>query len=246
MAKLNQIVAVVNGKKTKCKNELTELYKNLQKADLFAGLSRTYNAFEEDGEKLPAETTLVKQNSTDVLLGAKRTLSELLDVVATQDVTNCKAKADIIVDEKVIVSDVPVTYLMFLEKQLIDLHTFVNTLPELDSAFDWNYDTNRNCYVTSPVESNRTKKVSHFKVAYEATKEHPAQVVQVVEDVNVGKFNTVKFSGAVPRKEKQELVERVEKLQDAVKFAREQANSVDVENVAVAKPILNYVFGTQS
>jgi hypothetical protein len=37
----------------------------------------------------------------------------------------------------------------------------------------------------------------------------------------------VKHSGALPKLEKQELAERVEKLLQAVKQAREKANSVD-------------------
>ncbi len=56
----------------------------------------------------------------------------------------------------------------------------------------------------------------------EATDKHPAQVGVYYEDVAVGFWRTVKFSGALPAKRVGELLERVEKLQQAVKFARER------------------------
>ena len=55
MPKLNQIVAVVAGKKTRAEKEFGELNKAAQKPDLFVGLSRTYQPAEENGEALPAE-----------------------------------------------------------------------------------------------------------------------------------------------------------------------------------------------
>jgi thioredoxin-like negative regulator of GroEL len=53
---------------------------------------------------------------------------------------------------------------------------------------------------------------------------------------------TVKFSGAVPRSRVRELVERVEKLQKAVKMAREEANSVPAEKVQTSDKVFGYLF----
>lgn len=39
------------------------------------------------------------------------------------------------------------------------------------------------------------------------------------------------------------MLERVENLQDAVKQAREQANSTEVEQEKVGEALLKYVFG---
>ena len=55
MTKLNQIVAVVNGKKSRAQKQLTEVYKKPQKPGLFEGISRTYQPSDEEGETLPAE-----------------------------------------------------------------------------------------------------------------------------------------------------------------------------------------------
>jgi len=52
----------------------------------------------------------------------------------------------------------------------------------------------------------------------------------------------VKFSGALPAQRVNELVDRVERLQEAVKFAREEANSLEVEDVKVGEKILGFLF----
>jgi tetrahydromethanopterin S-methyltransferase subunit G len=53
----------------------------------------------------------------------------------------------------------------------------------------------------------------------------------------------VKYSGAIPAKEVNEIVERIEKLQRAVKFAREEANRTTALQQEVGAKVLKYVFG---
>ena len=55
MPKLNQIVAVVSGKKTRVEKEFGDLFKIAQKPDLFSGINRTYKTIEENGEDLSPE-----------------------------------------------------------------------------------------------------------------------------------------------------------------------------------------------
>ena len=53
MAKLNQIIAIEKGIKSKSHSEISELYKLVQKPALFNGFSKSYQANdEENGEKL--------------------------------------------------------------------------------------------------------------------------------------------------------------------------------------------------
>ena len=63
------------------------------------------------------------------------------------------------------------------------------------------------------------------------------------EDVIVGTWTTIKFSGALPAAKIREMRERVTKLAQAVKFARETANSADVTDVTIGDAVLSYVFG---
>lgn len=242
MAQLNQIIAVTNGKKNQVKQALTELYKTIQKPDLFNGLTRTYRPLDDEGELMPAETKKVQHNAEDMLTKAASILTDLFDVVATQDVANTIAKHDIEVDGKVILADVPVTYMLFLEKQLGDVRTFVEALPVLDNSEDWEQDTVSGNYRSAKVTTNRSKKVPKSHVLYEATKEHPAQVQAYTEDIKVGEWDTFKFSGALSQPRKQALLSKVDKLINAVKFAREKANCTEVTNTSVGKEIFNYVF----
>jgi hypothetical protein len=53
----------------------------------------------------------------------------------------------------------------------------------------------------------------------------------------------VKFSGALPAKRVTQLLERVEKLQQAVKFAREEANNAEVVDRHVGDKIFSYLLG---
>jgi hypothetical protein len=162
--------------------------------------------------------------------------------VATKDWANCKAKADVVVDGKTLLSSVPATYLLFLEKQLVDLHTFIKKLPILDASETWTFDASADCWATEPVQTVKTKKVPRNHVKAEATEKHPAQVEVYYEDITIGLWRTVKFSGALPAKRVNELLTRVEKLQEAVKFAREEANNLEVEDIKTGAAIFNYLF----
>lgn len=242
MAKLNQFVAIEKGEKAKAQRGLTELHRESQKSPLLSGISRTYQPKDDDGDKLPSESTLVQVKAEDILDRVTHTLSELFDVTATKEATNAIAKADVVVDGKTIVKGAPVTYLLFLEKQLVDLHTFVSKLPVLDPAEKWEKDSSTGTWRTEVTQTVRTKKVPRNHVKAEATDRHPAQVELFHEDVIVGTWSTTKFSGALERTRVNTLLERVEALQNAVKFAREEANNTDVVETKTAKAVFDYLF----
>ncbi|HEV3171801.1 MAG TPA: hypothetical protein VGZ32_15735 [Actinocrinis sp.] len=241
--KLNQIIAVEKGVKSKSFQELTEAHHAVQKAVLLSGISRTYQAKDEEGEQLPPESTRVQVKAEEVLRRTAATLTRLFDVTATKDWANCVAKADVTVDGRTLVKDAPVSYLLFLEKQLTDLHTFVKKLPVLDAAEAWSHDPSTDAWKTEPVKTIKTKKVPRNHVKAEATEKHPAQVEVYYEDIPVGYWTTVKFSGALPAVRINELLERVESLQAAVKFAREEANGTAVTDQHVGDAVFGYLFG---
>ena len=245
MPKLNQIIAITQGKKAQAHKALTEAYQTLQKNALLEGVSRTYRPRDEEGEQLPPEKKLVQakvHQSIGAVVGA---LTELFDIVATQDYANCQARADVVVDGVTLARGVPVTHLLFLEKQLVDIHTFVEKLPTLDPGESWQYNEDADCHASEPYQTTKTKKVLKNHVKAEATKEHPAQVETYTEDVIVGYWTTVKFSGAIPARERNEILGRVRKLQEAVKSAREEANGMEVELRKIGSAVLQYVFGKQ-
>lgn len=243
MARLNQIIAVEKGIKSRSLQELTEAHHALQKPALLAGIARTYRPKDEEGEQLPPESTKVQIKADDIIRQTIEVLTKLFDATAAKDWTNCQAKADVIVDGQTLLSQVPATYLLFLEKQLVDLHTFVKKLPVLEASESWTFDASADAWATEPVQTVKTKKLPRNHVKAEATDKHPAQVEVYYEDVVIGYWRTVKFSGALPAQRVNELVDRVEKLQQAVKFAREEANNIEAQEPKVGEPIFRYLFG---
>jgi hypothetical protein len=243
MARLNQIIAVEKGVKSRSLQELTEAHHQLQKPALLAGISRTYRPKDEEGEVFPPESTKVQVRAEEVIRRTSEIMQKLFDVTATKDTTNCKARADVVVDGKILLKQVPITYLLFLEKQLVDLHTFIKKLPVLDPSETWSFDPSADCFATEPVQTVKTKKIPRNHVKAEATEKHPAQVEVFYEDVVVGYWKTVKFSGALPQKRINELVERLDRLQAAVKFAREEANQTEVEEQKIGEKVFQFLLG---
>ena len=242
-SKLCQIIAVENGQKTRTADRKTKAYHLLQKGSLLDGLSKTYSPYQEGGEAFPSETTLVQVRVDEVVKDIREALLELFDITATKDWANCEARADIVVGGQVLVSQAPITYILFLEKQLEDIRTFCLKLPTLDPTEEWHWDENQNCFATKMQSRVKTKKMPRVLRKAEATKEHPEQVEVWHEDVGVGTWNEIKYSGAITAQRVKELVDRVEKLQRAVKFAREEANQIEVSVQKVGDPILNYLLG---
>lgn len=243
MTKLNQIVALENGLKARVEKAITGIYHNLQKSTLYNGFVRVYQPKDEEGEQIPSEGTNVQERVDDQLKAASEHLTQLFDVVATKDWGNTQAQADVMVDGLVVVEGAPVTYLLFLEKQLVKWHTILNKVPVLDPAELWTYDEGNSQYRTQPTKSVKTKKVLKALELSPATDRHPAQVQTYNEDVPVGTWEATKFSCAIPARRRDELVVRVDKLLDAVKSAREEANGAEVEQIRVGGSVFSYLLG---
>lgn len=243
MAKQCQIVAVVSGKKTRLEKEFGEANKTVQKGDLFSGLSRTYSPLDEGGEMLPAEKKLPQQSVNQVVGHVRSLLNDIMDAIATQEYGNTTAKADIKVEGKAILTGVPVTVMLYLEKQLDDMRTFVGNLPTLDPAERWVKNAQTGYFELEEAQKSvRTKKVQKPLVLYPATEKHPAQTQLITEDITAGSWTIQKSSTAVADVEKKAILSRITKLADAVKAAREEANGMEVKEQQIAAPILQYVF----
>lgn len=243
--KLNQIIALVQGKKTRIAKTLTEVHHGWHK-DRISGISRTYTPKDDDGEIFPPESKIVQVKVLDTLGGIQNELIDYYNIIATQEIGNTQAKADVKVNDKVILKNVPVSVLLFLEKQLTDLRTLASSLPTLPTDKEWEFDTNKNCYVTEPEKTIKTQKRVEPIIKYDATPEHPAQTDLISVDRVIGNWSTIHLSGAMPEEERDKIVEKIENLQDAVKIAREEANSLEVEQEKeLGNSIFSYIFTSE-
>ena len=244
MPKLNQINAIVSGRKSDTEKAVTELYKLIQKDTLFTGRERTYRPMDEvNGQKQPSESQRVQQRADDLIRQAVSKWIDLWNLIYTQDLGNQQAKADVVVEGKTLLAQVPVTFLLFLDKQVNDLETFLSKLPTPDPAEEWSHDANSGLLRSKSTESLRTSKEPTVIVKYEATKDHPAQTELFTKDVPVGTWTQILYSGCLTTDRKNALLDRVKNLKDAVKLAKEQANLQEVEKQKIADAIFGYVFG---
>lgn len=239
--KLNQVLAVEKSLKTRVETEFTAIYQAAQKKELFQGLTRTYTPKNDDGDKLPDERQHVKARVEDQFAKVRLILGELFDTVATKDMSNTVARADVIVDGKVLLKDVPAMHLLWLEKKLENVAQFIRSLPMQDPAHSWAKDPANNLYRTEPVKSIKTAKVARVITLAPATPQHPANVQLQHEDVVVGSWETTYLTGALPMARVEELEQRVQKLQHAVKSGREQANVVEAVPLK-SSVLLDYIF----
>ncbi|MGD9152460.1 MAG: hypothetical protein PVG30_02225 [Gammaproteobacteria bacterium] len=240
--KLNQIIAIEKEVTARTKQNISNIYKLFQKNDLFNGFTKKYQPLNDEGEKFADENKKVIANVESLLNLIVESKTESFDFTLTKDTGNTNAFSDIIVDDVTIVKHVPVTFIIYLEKQLIDIRTMINSLPTLDINEDWKPDINSNIFRTDSIQTHRTKKVPKVLIRYEATEKHPAQTEVYNEDVIIGYWNTEKLSGAMPIPNKEKLLKRVEKLIKAVKMARETANSIEVEKKYIGNSIFKYLF----
>src|SRR6266498_2923587 len=159
MTKLHEIIAVEKGVRVAADRPLTDAYHTIQKGAPFTALTKTYQPRDEEGTRYPDEATRVQERvEPDILAKVAKAQTRLFDVVFTKEVADQSANADVVVDDEALLTDIPVTYLMFLEKQLIHIRTFVTKLPVLDPAKEWSWDTNSRANVTPPREAVKTKK----------------------------------------------------------------------------------------
>lgn len=243
-AALNQLIALRKGVTADTHSVVTQLHREVQKANLTNGFARTYRKINDEDPDLPAEGQRVQMRASEALHGAREALTKMFDVTAAIDWTNQIAKADIVVDGHVLVADAPVSFLLFLEKQLVDIGTFIKKLPVLDPAETWHWDDNADAWATERTTTIRTKKVMRNHLVAPATDKHPAQVSVFQEDQAVGYWDTVKFSGAVDGARVKVLLDRVRTLAEAVKVAREAANMTPVVQPRPGSALFNYLLSS--
>lgn len=239
--KLTVILGLLKGAKARTHTNVSALHHQSTKAPLYAGQTRTYQPRDDDGETRHPESQQVQLRAEDVLKDLREQLSRTWDLALWRDEGNTRARADVVVDGVTLLSQVPATFLLFLEKQLNDWRTAVVKLPYLDPAETWTPDPTTGLHRAQPVVTASSRKVMRNHTIHPGNDKHAPQVQTYTEDVPVGDWTTVKLSGALPVTRQADLVDRLDKLADAVKTAREQANLTEVDEVRAAATLFDYL-----
>lgn len=241
--KLNQALAIEKSAKTAANSKGTELLKLNKQTALYNGMQKTFKPREEDDAR-PNENQVVQNNAKANLAQFRALFEDLWDATLTKDVGNQSAVASVTVDG-LTTEPLPVTYLIWLEKQLNDVKLFVSSLPLLDPAKEWCVERNpqTDLFETKAIETASTKKRAVVLTLAPATEHHQAQAQVAHEDVIAGVWSTKHLSGAVPKTYVDGILAKADKLLRAVKTAREEANSNKVDQKKIGEQLFSYLLG---
>jgi len=238
---LNQLLGVEGRARAKAESTRAQATDDINKSGPLNGLARKY-APKVDGEQgYPQESTQVQLTVKGITDRLAADLGRWWDITASRDRTNTEAKANIVVEGDVLLADVPASYLVWFEKQLIELRGFLVHLPILDPAEIWNTDETTGVSRSEPEERQKTHEVFKNHRISPATKEHPEKVHVYTVSEPEGTWTVTKLSGAIDGSRRQQLLDRIDVLIDAVTFAREEANRTPVTDLKVGSPVFEYL-----
>ena len=240
--KQSQIIALEAKIKADTTKEVTALHRRSKSQELFQSMLRNYTPLDDEGERLPDEFNLIQERAEDHLLILADQYTRLFDITATKEETNRTANADVVVDGTIVLTCVPVTTLLFLEKQLAGVKTFVDALPTLDPRETWTLEGTNQEYITAPTTTARTKKEPRVIELSPPTKEHKAQVHLMHEDKVVGNWTKVRRSSSLSEIRKNEILERIRKLTEAVISARRLANTIEACERTMGQEVFSFLF----
>lgn len=248
MSKLHELLAVESALEKAAMKLVKESVHTLEKETLFSGQSRRLEMFRVEDKN--SETTEHQELTTtvDENLGyLEKPLAKWFDAVLQKEQTNQVAKASVVLEDgTILMVDVPATYLLGMEKKIQLIRSLYEHIPTLTPGTKWEQDTQNRDGVfraADDVVQMKTRKDPEFRIAYEATEHHPAQIVQVDRVLDIGKYITTNYSGKMTPLEKAKRLERIDIVLRAVKKARMKANNVTVVKGNVGMDILRYING---
>lgn len=230
------------------KNRATEILQEAatlfsKKEDHLDGVVKVYEPKEEGGEPLPPEIKEVVTSISEKMAYVAPFVAQAIDAQLSKEETNASgtARAELIVDGKSF-GEFSATSLLALEQHFGRLLGLYRVMPTLDNVRRWTKDSQaENIYVSETEVKYRTQKIEDVVVAVQPTKEHPAQVVKLTKDVQVGTYKTTYRSGKITSAAKSELLRRIDHMLDAIKQARAHANQAEVVQVKKGKELLDFI-----
>lgn len=248
MSKLHELLATAGslaGQAQATRTELMGTFNN--KRVLFQQKLITFTPLEETGKVETREQSDIQSSVHDEIEWISKIMAKAIDAAYAIDIANTTAVADVTLeDSTTLLSGVPATALLQLEKRIKEVQELIKTIPTLDPAKGFKLDpaTGQHVFAAREVLKDSTKKVEEFVVIVQPTKEHPAQTAKVTKDIKVGTIREQEWSSLITPAKKAELLERCEALYRAVTQARSRANEtvIDQKEHKIAAKLLGYVF----
>jgi hypothetical protein len=248
MAKLHEILAVDGDLRGTAETVIKEAGDTFSKrAQHFVQLqTETKYLAESDRHLDSTEHKKMETTVSDKLAYVGDMVARYYDVYFQKESTNQAARADVEIDGKTFLSDVPVVVLLGMEQRLKELRDTYAAIPTLQPGLTWERDATMEHGVYRSVHPDVRTITKKTKVPFElskATDKHPAQVQALDEDIVVAKRTVTTWSGMLSVLDKSLLLDRVDTLIQACKRARMRANEAVVVEREMGKTIFAYLHG---
>jgi hypothetical protein len=228
--------------------ELTGTFKN--KRHMFEEKLVTFTPVEEGAPSKTEEQRTIETTVAEELRWIGELWTKALDNGLHVAEGNTLARADVMLDDgSTLLTGVPATALLELEKRAGEILDLLAAVPSLDSTKGYQPDVARGSgvYVARDVTKVRTRKVNKVIRLAEATPEHQEQAQLVSVDEPAGELVEREWSAMVTVAVKGKMMERAEELRRAFKAALHRANAVEVPiNGGCGRAIFSFVFGADT
>jgi len=246
MKELHELLACLDDiKKTSNAIQIETYHTFNSKQEHFDGMIKTYSAYDENSKDLiePVYKKVVETVSDKIKYTAK-SIARTIDAELSLDETNCSGVASAeLTCGGISFGTFSASSLLDLDKQLTKIKEMYRAIPTLDNTKTWAKDDTIGINILTTPEEVKYRAVKELRtvVKYPATKEHPAQVELVNDNVQVGVMMTTYKSGRISSSAKSMLLEKIDDLIVAVKVARSKANKAPIANITVGKKIFDFI-----
>lgn len=233
MTQLHEILAVEKTRSNAAKEAIADSRRKFSAhSQFFAGRSRTLTMFSDGPENvaLQAAESSIQMPTTSVVDTMAYTMdlwAKAQDVRATKDLTNTVAKADVMMNGAVFLSDVPADTLMGLIAQAKEIKETLALAPTMDPTKQW-LRNDAGFYMSPVVTSVKNKKEEYGLELSPATERHPAQVKACTREVPVGKFEDQVYSTLWTTNQKATALAWMDDFMAELQAALQRANQVEI------------------
>ncbi len=246
--KLHELLAIdtnLENQANKVRGELANTFE--KKTHLFSEKKILFRSNEEGVPPVLEAQSSIQSTVLKELNWLQPYLTKAIDSSYQVAEANTKARADVILEDgTTLISQVPATSLLELEKRLAEVQSLITNIPTLDPMKGFEPDKAREggIYKAREVTKTRTKKEKKVLIKYAATIEHPAQTELIDQDTVIGTLLESEWSGLITPAQKAEYHAKVEELIRAVRQARSRANEQEVDKTKkIGQTLLGYIFG---
>lgn len=246
--KLYELLAVEQQLKGQAKTTRTGLQDTFTKrGHLFEEVRSTYQPIAAGEEATVDVKKTIQTTVREELAWIAGILSKAMDTSLQVAHGDTVAMADVVLDDgTVLLTGVPATALLELDKRVAEVAELLKTVPTLDPAKGFVQDAAKGEDVFRAREIRRPKTQKRFQplVLAPATDKHPAQVKEHWVDDLVGHTIDQEWSSLITPATKADMLARAEELRRSVVKALQRANDVEVDREqACGAAIFGYVFG---